>query len=87
MDEALWSSRWPSNQEFGRHIQRFRGVLGLDLDRLATRAQLGLDTLTELESGQREPTLAEIQALAWGLGVQVWILFRLWEQRAFVSQP
>ncbi len=53
----------------GRRIRELRRAAGLSLSELARRAGLGKGTLSELESGRRNPTLGTLYALTAPLGV------------------
>lgn len=55
--------------EVGERVRQLRLRRGLSLSELARRAGLGKGTLSELESGQRNPTLETLYALAAPLGV------------------
>ncbi len=52
----------------GARIRELRGRAGLSLSELARRAGLGKGTLSELESGHRNPTLETLYSLAGPLG-------------------
>ena len=53
----------------GARIRRLRAERGLSLSALATAAGIGKGSLSELESGQRNPTLQTLYAVAGPLGV------------------
>lgn len=53
----------------GERVRQVRTDLGLSLSALAAEAGIGKGTLSELESGQRNPTLDTLYALAGPLGV------------------
>lgn len=53
----------------GAAVRRIRTAAGLSLSALATVSGVGKGTLSELESGTRNPTLATLYALARPLGV------------------
>jgi len=53
----------------GQRISALRISAGLSLSELARQAQLGKGTLSELESGQRNPTLETLYSLTAPLGV------------------
>jgi transcriptional regulator with XRE-family HTH domain len=48
----------------GERIRRLRSARGWSLSSLAARAHLGKATLSEIESGQRNPTLETLYAIA-----------------------
>ena len=50
--------------EIGMQIRRARVAGGISLTRLAERAGIGKGSLSELESGQRNPTLSTLYAIA-----------------------
>jgi transcriptional regulator with XRE-family HTH domain len=53
----------------GRRLRALREQQGLSLSALARRAALGKGTLSELESGRRNPTLETLFALTTALGL------------------
>lgn len=53
----------------GLRVRELRQARGLSLSELARQASLGKGTLSELESGQRNPTLETLYALSAPLGV------------------
>ena len=57
--------------ELGRVIRRLRETQGLSQADLAKRAQVDLDTLSQVEAGAVDPPWATVQAIARGLGVSV----------------
>ncbi|MFE9868975.1 helix-turn-helix domain-containing protein [Streptomyces sp. NPDC005506] len=54
-------------QEVGERLRRLRQDGGLSLSELARRSGVGKGTLSELETGQRNPTLETLYALATAL--------------------
>ncbi|GAA2304806.1 XRE family transcriptional regulator [Streptomyces kunmingensis] len=56
------------NDEVGRRLKGLRGERGLSLSELARRSGVGKGTLSELESGLRNPTLETLYALTTALG-------------------
>ncbi|MZD09231.1 helix-turn-helix domain-containing protein [Streptomyces sp. SID5785] len=56
------------NDEVGRRLRELRRADGLSLSELARRSGVGKGTLSELESGRRNPTLETLYALATALG-------------------
>ncbi|MFF9817615.1 helix-turn-helix domain-containing protein [Streptomyces sp. NPDC014006] len=55
------------NDEVGRRLRELRGERGLSLSELARRSGVGKGTLSELESGTRNPTLETLYALTTAL--------------------
>ncbi|MFI2645841.1 helix-turn-helix domain-containing protein [Streptomyces sp. NPDC018610] len=55
------------NDEVGRRIRELRAARGLSLSELARRSGVGKGTLSELESGTRNPTLETLYALTTAL--------------------
>lgn len=58
----------------GRRIRELREEQGVSLSALAARAGIGKGTLSELETGQRNPTLETLYALAAPLQVPLAVL-------------
>ncbi|MET9496177.1 XRE family transcriptional regulator [Streptomyces sp. NPDC006552] len=56
------------NDEVGRRLKGLRAERGLSLSELARRSGVGKGTLSELESGLRNPTLETLYALTTTLG-------------------
>ncbi|WP_372346294.1 helix-turn-helix domain-containing protein [Streptomyces sp. KL116D] len=56
------------NDEVGRRLKALRQAVGLSLSELARRSGVGKGTLSELESGLRNPTLETLYALTTALG-------------------
>ncbi|MFZ3562504.1 MULTISPECIES: helix-turn-helix domain-containing protein [unclassified Streptomyces] len=54
--------------EVGRRLKRLREDSGLSLSELARRSGVGKGTLSELETGRRNPTLETLYALTTALG-------------------
>ena len=57
------------NEQVGRRLRRLREERQLSLSALARRSGVGKATLSELEGGQRNPTLETLYALTTALGV------------------
>ncbi|GAA2920417.1 helix-turn-helix domain-containing protein [Streptomyces mexicanus] len=55
------------NDEVGRRLRELRSQRGLSLSELARRSGVGKGTLSELESGTRNPTLETLYALTTAL--------------------
>lgn len=53
--------------QFGLHILKLRQRAGLSQEALAARANLSRHYISELESGNRNPSLEVLIQLAWGL--------------------
>ncbi|WP_127355715.1 helix-turn-helix domain-containing protein [Actinacidiphila soli] len=53
--------------QVGRRLRELRHAEGLSLSELARRSKIGKGTLSELESGQRNPTLETLYALTTAL--------------------
>lgn len=60
----------------GRRVRELREERDTSLSALARSAQLSKATLSELERGTANPTLATLEALAVTLGVTVWDLLQ-----------
>ncbi|MET9587756.1 XRE family transcriptional regulator [Streptomyces sp. NPDC006539] len=56
------------NDEVGRRLKRLRQDDGLSLSELSRRSGVGKGTLSELETGRRNPTLETLYALTTALG-------------------
>ncbi|MFM9372726.1 helix-turn-helix domain-containing protein [Streptomyces sp. Da 82-17] len=56
------------NDEVGRRLKQLRQDEGLSLSELARRSGVGKGTLSELETGRRNPTLETLYALTTALG-------------------
>ncbi|SDO19989.1 helix-turn-helix domain-containing protein [Actinacidiphila guanduensis] len=57
------------NEQVGRRLRRLREERQLSLSELARRSGIGKATISELEAGQRNPTLETLYALTTALGV------------------
>jgi transcriptional regulator with XRE-family HTH domain len=57
------------NEQVGRRLRELREQRRLSLSELARRSKLGKATLSELETGQRNPTLETLYAVTTALGV------------------
>ncbi|WP_330242025.1 helix-turn-helix domain-containing protein [Streptomyces sp. NBC_00525] len=56
------------NEDVGRRLRTLRQDMDVSLSELARRSGVGKGTLSELESGRRNPTLETLYALATALG-------------------
>ncbi|WP_329124804.1 helix-turn-helix domain-containing protein [Streptomyces sp. NBC_01465] len=56
------------NDQVGRRLKQLRQDSGLSLSELARRSGVGKGTLSELETGRRNPTLETLYALTTALG-------------------
>jgi transcriptional regulator with XRE-family HTH domain len=56
-------------EKLGENVKRFRNKAGLSQEALATKAQLDLTSVSEIESGLRNPSLKTIYKLAKALDV------------------
>ncbi|MFJ2703705.1 helix-turn-helix domain-containing protein [Streptomyces sp. NPDC087428] len=56
------------NEDLGRRLRALRAEQDLSLSELSRRSRVGKGTLSELESGLRNPTLETLYALATALG-------------------
>lgn len=56
------------NEDVGRRLRALRHQQDLSLSELSRRSGVGKGTLSELESGRRNPTLETLYALATALG-------------------
>lgn len=63
--------------QVGRRLRELREARGLTLSAAARRSGLGKGTLSELESGRRNPTLETLYALTTALGVPLSTALRL----------
>jgi transcriptional regulator with XRE-family HTH domain len=61
----------PPDTRFATRLRAIRTELGLTLAELSDRAGMHLQSIAKLESGQREPSWATVQALARALGVDI----------------
>lgn len=66
--EADGTGRMGLNDEVGRRVKRLRQDGGLSLSELSRRSGVGKGTLSELETGRRNPTLETLYALTTALG-------------------
>lgn len=57
------------NEDVGRRLRTLRRERDLSLSELSRRSRVGKGTLSELESGTRNPTLETLYALATALGL------------------
>nr|WSW64938.1 helix-turn-helix domain-containing protein [Streptomyces sp. NBC_00995] len=57
------------NEDVGRRLRTLRRERGLSLSELSRRSRVGKGTLSELESGTRNPTLETLYALTTALGL------------------
>lgn len=57
------------NEDVGRRLRALRRARDLSLSELARRSRVGKGTLSELESGTRNPTLETLYALTTALGL------------------
>ncbi|MGH4031027.1 helix-turn-helix domain-containing protein [Actinomycetota bacterium Odt1-20B] len=58
-------------EQVGRRLSQLRDEQGMSLSELARRAGIGKGTLSELESGRRNPTLETLYALTTALGTHL----------------
>jgi hypothetical protein len=72
----------PSEEELGHHLRRLRVLLALDVAALATRSGLELEVIEAVEAGRHAADLDTLESLAAGLGLELRIIFALWEQQA-----
>lgn len=72
----------PTEDDLGRHLRRLRVLLSLDVAALAARSGLTPQVITALEAGRHPADLHTLERLANGLGLQLGIIFALWEQQA-----
>jgi transcriptional regulator with XRE-family HTH domain len=56
-------------EKLGENVEGFRKKAGLSQEELATKAQLDLTSVSEIESGLRNPSLKTIYKLAKALNV------------------
>ncbi len=66
----------PTTEQVASHLAELLRVMGIDLATLATRAQLELQVVAEIEAGKRSWTLDELLAIGFGLGVTITSIFR-----------
>lgn len=62
-------------QRFGKAIRRRRRELDLSQEELAERAELHRTYVSDIERGDRNPSLENIEKLAKALGIKVSALF------------
>ncbi|MCW7553874.1 MULTISPECIES: helix-turn-helix domain-containing protein [Endozoicomonas] len=62
-------------QQFGRKLKELRKQQGLSQEELAHRAGLHNPDISEIEHGQRNPTLMTMHRLAQALDVEIKIFF------------
>jgi transcriptional regulator with XRE-family HTH domain len=67
--------RLSPQRAFGQRIRELRLLAGLTQDDLAERCGLFRTYMSRIETGQANPTLTMIHALASSLGVEVPVLF------------
>ena len=65
--------------QLGENVRRCRNAVGLSQEQLALRIGLGQGYISQIESGQHNPTLETIAELASALGTSVENLFREYE--------
>lgn len=58
-------------QQFGRKLREFRKQQGLSQEELALRAGLHGSDISEMEHGDRNPTLMTMQRLAEALEIEI----------------
>ncbi len=58
-----------ASAEIGRRVRALRAERGLSLSELARRSSVGKGSLSEIETGQRNPTIETLYALCAPLGV------------------
>ncbi|HLT35759.1 MAG TPA: helix-turn-helix domain-containing protein [Enhygromyxa sp.] len=73
--------RGPNAQQLAEHLRNLREAEGLTIDQLAQRAGLARDRVILIESGTIDQGLEELTQYAFGLGVRLSAVFRLWEQK------
>lgn len=72
--------RGPNAQQLAEHLRSLREAAGLTIDQLAERAALARDRVVLIESGTVDQNLEELTQYAYGLGMRLSVVFRLWEQ-------
>lgn len=63
-----WADAMGLNEDLGRRLRALRHAQDLSLSELSRRSRVGKGTLSELESGLRNPTLETLYALTTALG-------------------
>jgi transcriptional regulator with XRE-family HTH domain len=63
------------NQRFGKAIRRRRRELDFSQEELAERAELHRTYISDIERGERNPSLENIEKLAKALGISIARLF------------
>ena len=63
------------SQDFGKRVRALRAEAGLSQEKLAEKAGMHPTYLSDIERGQRNPTLEVISRLAKALGVRIRELF------------
>src|SRR5690606_10343849 len=71
----------------GARVRDLRKARGMSLGELAKATGLGKGTLSELESGRRNPTLATLFAITTALGVPISAALPVTEESAGAGEP
>lgn len=64
------------NFEFGKRIQYLRKIRKISQEELAFRCDINKNYLSDLERGERNPTLKVIEKISIGLGISLEELFK-----------
>ena len=62
-------------ERLGQRISEIRKIRGITQEGLAERSDLTLSYISKIEAGKRNPTMAVIEEIASGLGVDTYQLF------------
>ncbi len=63
-------------KEFGQHLKKLRVEKGLSQEELANNSDVSLPQITRIERGTINPTICTIKALAIGLDIETYSLFK-----------
>jgi DNA-binding XRE family transcriptional regulator len=74
----------PSETQLGRLLRELRCMQGLEVEQLAWRSGLEVETIDALEQGLHGADVATLRRVATGLGIRVGVIFTLWERRSLV---
>lgn len=64
-----------SLKRFGNRIREIRKIRKMTQERLAEKADLNASYISLVEDGKRSPSLATVEKIASGLGVEIYQLF------------
>ena len=61
------------NYEFGKRVKYLRNKLNISQEELAFRCNINKNYLSDVERGERNPTLKVIQKIANGLNIELFL--------------